>query len=104
MLMGSVQEKDSSPCGTEASLPARGIKHSLKGVLGRTVQSRRKQRRCIFHAFARAAAILGTAAGCEDPFSSVVSESAQQFKAGADPIQVFLRFPEFSRHSIPGQV
>src|ERR1700674_867239 len=104
MLVGSVQEKNSPPCGTQAHFAARGMKDPLECVLGGSVQSRGKRSRSIFHAFARATFILGASAGGDDPFSPGVRERAQQFKAGADPIQVFSRFPEVSWFGIPGKV
>src|SRR5260370_11549341 len=101
MFVRPIQKKDSPPCRTNFGLSAERIKDSPESALTCSVQSGRKKRRLLFQAFTGIDLVLGTTAGGDQPLPIVRGKSRKQFEAGANPVNIFWRFPEFTGNRIP---
>src|SRR6266478_3543946 len=104
MFVWAVHEEDTAPTGTQAGLPAPGVKDAFKSMFSCAIQCAREQRGCLFLAFTATPLILSATTGRHNPSSAVFRKSRQQFEAGTNPLNVLRRLPKFARHCIPRQM
>src|SRR5882672_365528 len=101
MFVRTIQKKDPPPCRTEISSSSERVKDSPESMLACSVQSRRKKRRLLFQAFTGVDLILSATAGGDYPLPVVRGKSRKQFEAGANPVNILARFPEFTGDRTP---
>src|SRR5712671_6628237 len=101
MFIRPIQKKDSSPRRTKFSSSGERIKDVPESALTRPIQSGRKKGRLLFQAFTGIDLVLGAAAGGDHSLPIVRGKSRKQFEAGANPVNIFWRFPESTGNRIP---
>src|SRR6202040_1084735 len=70
-------------------------------ALARPVYSGGKERRLFLQAFTGIDLVLSAGSGGDQPLPIVRGKSRKQFQAGANPLDIFSGFPEFTGDRVP---